>query len=181
MLAVDQPLSVSAGKPALYRVADTSLRLYLAVLRDVHNLSERGRSQAGFALFQNRWSSWRGRAVEPLMRASLEEAAVTGDLPWPGVQVVGGWWNRQFDPEIDLIGADRGPLASTVHFGGSLKWLNTPFETHDLRQLRRGLEQVPGFDPEHSGLVVVSRSGTQLTEDVDLVWGPEDVVNAWRP
>ncbi len=180
MLAVDQPLSVSAGKPALYRVADTSLRLYLAVLRDVHNLSERGRSQAGFALFQNRWSSWRGRAVEPLMRASLEEAAVTGDL-LAGSSGRGRLVEPAVRPEIDLIGADRGPLASTVHFGGSLKWLNTPFETHDLRQLRRGLEQVPGFDPEHSGLVVVSRSGTQLTEDVDLVWGPEDVVNAWRP
>jgi hypothetical protein len=43
VLAADQPVSTSPGKPTVYRVADTNLRLYLAILRDVHNLTRRGR------------------------------------------------------------------------------------------------------------------------------------------
>jgi hypothetical protein len=180
ILAADPPLSTASGKPALYRVADSNLRLYLAILRDVHNLAQRGRPDTGYALFQNRWSSWRGRAVEPLVRSSLEQAAVTGALPWAGVQSVGGWWNRQFNPEIDLVGVDRAPIASEIHFCGSLKWLGTPFDSRDLHQLREGARQIPGFDPERTGFVVVSRSGADLPVDaVDLLWGPNDVVAAW--
>jgi hypothetical protein len=181
ILAADQPLSTSSGKPTLYRVADTNLRLYLAILRDVHNLTRRGRPDAGYALFQNRWTSWRGRAVEPLIRTSLEQATITGALPWPDAQAVGGWWNRQFNPEIDLVGADRAPIASQIHFCGSLKWLGTPFDAHDLHQLREGARHVPGFDASQTGLLAVTRSGTNLPADaVDVVWGPDDVVTAWQ-
>jgi hypothetical protein len=181
VLAADEPLSTSSGKPTLYRVADSNLRLYLAILRDVHNLAQRGRPDAGYTVWQNRWTSWRGRAVEPLIRTSLEQAALTGALPWPDARVVGGWWNRQFNPEIDLVGADRLPVASRIHFCGSLKWLGTPFDGRDLHQLREGARQVPGFDPAHTGLLVVTRSGADLPADaVPVVWGPDDVVAAWR-
>ena len=181
-LAVDEPLSTRADKPALYRVADSNLRLYLAILRDVHNLAQRGRPDAGYAVFQNRWASWRGRGVEPLIRASLEQAALTGALPWRETQVVGGWWNRQFNPEVDLVGADRGPVASRIDFCGSLKWLGSRFDRHDLHELVEGARQVPGFDPASTGLLVVTRSGADLPPDaVELVWGPDDVVAAWRP
>lgn len=182
VLAADQPLSTTSGKPALYRVADSNLRLYLAILRDVYTLTQRGRPDAGYALFQNRWSSWRGRAVEPLVRSSLEQATVTGSLPWPQAHVVGGWWNRQFNPEIDLVGADRAPVAAQIYFCGSVKWLASPFDAHDLQQLREGARQVPGFDPDHAGLMIVTRSGVSLAADaVDVVWGPDDVVAAWQP
>jgi hypothetical protein len=181
VLAADQPLSTSSGKPVLYRVADSNLRLYLAIMRDVHNLVLRGRPDAGYALFQNRWSSWQGRAVEPLIRTSAEQATVTGALPWPDAQVVGGWWNRQFNPEIDLVGADRAPVASRIHFCGSVKWLGTPFDSHDLHHLRDGARQVPGFD-DAAGLLAVTRSGADIPAGaVDVVWGPDDVVAAWRP
>ena len=181
VLAADQPLSTNSGKPVLYRVADSNPRLYLAILRDVYNLTLRGRPDAGYALFQNRWTSWRGRAVEPLIRASLEQATVTGTLPWPDAQTVGGWWNRQFNPEIDLVGADRAPIASQIHFCGSLKWLGTPFDTRDLHQLQEGARHVPGFDASRTGLIAVTRSGANLPADsVHVVWGPDDVVAAWQ-
>jgi hypothetical protein len=181
VLAADTPLSTVSGKPALYRVADSNLRLYLAILRGAHDLIQRGRPDAAFALFQNRWTSWRGRAVEPLVRASLEQAAINGSLPWPQAQAVGGWWNRRFNPEIDMVGADRAPVASRIHFCGSLKWLGTPFDAHDLRGLREGAREVPGFDASHTGLIAVSRSGVDLPADaVDVVWGPDDIVAAWQ-
>lgn len=182
VLAADQPLSTSTAKSTLYRVADSNLRLYLAILRDVYNLTQRGRPDAGYALFQKRWTSWRGRAVEPLIRASLQQATATGTLPWPDAHAVGGWWNRQFNPEIDLVGADRAPIASHIYFCGSLKWLETPFDTHDLHKLHAGARHVPGFDASHTALLAVTRSGANLPADaVRVVWGPDDVVTAWQP
>jgi hypothetical protein len=183
VLAVDEPLSTHSAKPALYRVADSNLRLYLAILRSAHELVRRGRSAAAFGLVERRWASWRGRAVEPLVRESLELAAADGALPWDSVAVVGGWWNRQFDPEVGLVGADRAPVAQQTLFVGSIKWLSSAFDHHDLVELIRCARRVPGFAPGQTGLVVVSRSGLSddyVRREVDVVWGPGDVVGAWR-
>jgi hypothetical protein len=183
VLAVDEPLSTRPGRPALYRVADPSLRLYLAMLREAHELSRRGRPGTAFELVSRRWTSWRGRAVEPLVRQSLELAAAGGALPFPGVRVVGGWWNRQFDPEIDLVGADRAPVAGRIGFVGSVKWLGTPFDRPDLAALTRAAAQLPGHDPAETGTVVVSLAGTGPgvgRDAVDVVWTADDIVAAWR-
>jgi hypothetical protein len=179
VLAVDQPLSVRASKPALYRVADPSLRFYLAAGRAAHELSRRGRAAAAVSLISRRWASWRGRAVEPVIREALSLAAA--DLPWLEATAVGGWWNRAFDPEIDLIGADRAPVATKLWYAGSVKWLDHPFGSRDLAALQRGAPQVPGFDPGGTALIGVSRAGfadSALT-DLALRWLPEDVVRSF--
>jgi hypothetical protein len=183
VLAVDEPVSTRPGKPALYRISDSNLRIYLGVLRNAHELARRGQAQAAFRLVERRWPSWRGRAVGPLIRQALERAASSGDLPWPEVEGVGGWWNRRFDPEVDLVGADRVPVARRVFFVGSVKWLASAFDEHDASALNTAAVQVPGFVPGESGRVVVSRSG--VTQGVqrsrpELVWGPDDVLTAWR-
>ncbi|HEX2143590.1 MAG TPA: hypothetical protein VHG10_03680, partial [Glycomyces sp.] len=93
------------------------------------------------------------------------------------------WWNRSFNPEIDLVGADRSPVAKTIYFAGSVKWLQGPFDGRDLAALDRAAPAIPGFDPGTAGLVAVSRSGVseRLDRDrLDLVWGPEDLLDAWR-
>ena len=182
VLAVEEPLSTQPGKPALYRIADSNLRLYLAMLRAAQERARRGQAQAAYRLVERRWPAWRGRAVEPLVREALERAAVAGGLPWPDVEAVGGWWNRQFDPEVDLVGADRRPVARRVRFVGSVKWLDGPFDAHHLAALWRAAARVPGFTPGQTGLVVVSRSGTVSGPDqprVDVLWGPDELVSAW--
>jgi hypothetical protein len=183
VLAVDEPLATRPGKPALYRVADSNLRLYLGILRTVHEQARRGRSEAAFRVVERRWASWRGRAVEPLVRQSLELAALSGNLPWPETEAVGGWWNRQFELEIDLVGADRAPVAGRIFFAGSIKWLESPFDGHDLAALRRAVVQIPGYDPATTGLVVASLSGIQPdieSRSVDLLWTPRDVIDTWQ-
>jgi uncharacterized protein len=180
ILAMDEPLSIQPGRPALYRVADSNLRLYLAASRGAREQARRGRCAAAFRLFERRWTTWRGRAVEPLVRTALELAATAGDLPWPDVEVVGGWWNRQFDPEVDLVGADRAPVARRLGFAGSVKWLGTPVDNRDLTTLRLAATQIPGF---RGGLAVVSMSGLAPRLDldgVDLVWDAADLVSVWR-
>lgn len=180
VLAVDEPLSVKASKPALYRVADSSLRFYLGIGRAAHELTRRGRAARAAELIRRRWASWRGRAVEPVIREAL--AIEADNLPWPEAVAVGGWWNRAFDPEIDLIGADKFPVARRLYYAGSVKWLDRPFDGHDAAALQRGTVHVPGFEPEHTALVAVSRAGfaDSVSEAIALQWGPEDIVRAFR-
>jgi uncharacterized protein len=179
VLAIDEPLSIRATKPALYRVADTSLRFYLAIGRAAHELSRRGRAPAATTLINRRWASWRGRAVEPIIREALSLAAA--DLAWPEATAVGGWWNRAFDPEIDLIGADRTPVARKLWYAGSVKWLDHPFGGRDLAALQRGAPQVPGFDPAGTALISVSRAGFTDSAAMNLAlrWLPGDIIDAF--
>jgi hypothetical protein len=102
---------------------------------------------------------------------------------WEEVEAVGGWWNRSFNPEIDLVGADSAPIAKTIYFAGSVKWLQSPFDGRDLAALDRAAPSIPGFNPETAGLVAVSRAGVSDRIDrsrLDLVWSPEDLLDAWR-
>ncbi|TMR14866.1 ATP-binding protein [Nonomuraea turkmeniaca] len=178
VVAMNEPLSTRPGKPALYHVADSNLRLYLAALRQTQEESRRGRPEVGFRGVERRWSAWRGRAVEPLIRDSLAMAA--DGLPWPETTAVGGWWNRSFKPEVDLVGADRGPVARQVFFTGSVKWLDGEFDGHALRAMFEASAQVPGVVPGRTGTVVVSRSGMAAgVGPVDVHWGPEDIVGVW--
>jgi hypothetical protein len=101
------------------------------------------------------------------------------------LEAVGGGdrTHANIDPEVDLVGADRAPVAQAVAFVGSVKWLAGPFDHHDLAALTRAAPLVPGFTAGSTGLVVASLSGmsSDLGRDaVDLVWGPERMVSAWR-
>lgn len=179
VLAIDEPLSVKAGKPALYRVADSNLRFHLAIGRAAHELTRRGRPAPAATLIRRRWASWRGRAVEPLIREALSLAA--SDLAWPEATAVGGWWNRAFDPEIDLTGADRAPVARKLYYVGSVKWHDQPFDGRDLTALQRGAVAVPGWEPGDTALVAASRAGfaDRAAGQLALRWQPSDVVNAF--
>ncbi|ROP37227.1 hypothetical protein EDD40_2527 [Saccharothrix texasensis] len=181
VLAVDHPLSTKPGKPALYRIADSNLRFYLPIGRAVQEQARRGRPHIGARVLQRQWTSWRGRAVEPLIREALELAGQAGELSWPETAAVGGWWNRQHNPEIDLVGADRSPVAGRIDFAGSIKWIGSTFNRHDLETLRHSANHVLGYEAGRSGLVVVALSGADIdTDDVDLVWGPEEIMDCWR-
>ena len=179
VLAADRPLSVRGGKPILYRIADSNLRFYLGIGRAAQELTRRGRPSQAKALLRRRWASWRGRAAEPLIREALSLAAE--DLPWPEATAVGGWWNRAFDPEVDLIGADRAPAAGTIYYAGSVKWLSRPFNETDLATLQRGAMAVPGFDPAQTALIAVSPSGLtgNASERLALCWDARDVIAAF--
>jgi uncharacterized protein len=179
VLAADEPLSVRAGKPMLYRVADSNLRFYLAIGRAAQEWSRRGRPAPAKALLRRRWASWRGRAVEPVIREALSLSA--SDLPWPEAIAVGGWWNRAFQPEIDLVGADRAPVAREIYYVGSVKWLDRAFDDHDFAALQRDAIAVPGFEPGRTCLAAVSCAGAArgVSRQLALCWGPRDVVAAF--
>ncbi|MEU6584675.1 DUF234 domain-containing protein [Nocardia sp. NPDC046763] len=179
IVAADLPLSTKPDtKNKRYRIADSYLRFWLAFLQRGIPLIERGRGDLALERIERSWTTWRGRAVEPVIRESL--VRLLPNARWPETEAVGGWWNRQNNPELDLIGADREPIAGAVHFIGSIKWLeDRPFDSHDYDALARGVLAVPGarFD---TPLVAVSRSGVHGDLPVAAHWGPEDLLRAWQ-
>jgi len=154
------PLSTNASRDKRYIVADTHLRFWLSFLGPYLPEIERGRGDQTLARIEKSWTSWRGRAVEPVVRESLRRLPDRA-LP-PGTQVIGGYWTRSNNPEIDLVGADREPVAKTITMVGSIKWQdNRPFDAHDLAALLAHRSALPGAGDD-TPLVAVSRTAARV-------------------
>ena len=179
VVAVDQPLSTRLdAKNKRYRIEDTYLRFWLGFLEQAVGYVERGRGDVALRRIERDWSAWRGRAVEPIVRASVQR--LLPDEAWPDVVEVGGWWNRQNNPEIDLIGTPDAPVARSVEFAGSIKWHeNRSFTADEFGELARSATVVPGV-ADSTPLVAVSRCGFDPGLSLAAAWTPEDLVNAWR-
>jgi hypothetical protein len=108
-------------------------------------------------------------------------ARAAGDIAQPAQGIaaapaIGGYWTRSNDVDIDIVGADREPVASQLLFLGSVKWLETgQFDEHDLVALQRHRGRVTG-DPVP--LIAVSRSCVSTTH-ADAAFTPEDLIAAW--
>jgi uncharacterized protein len=169
------PVSLHPSKERRYRIADPYLRFWLTFLAPHMVEIERMRGDLTLGRIKENWSSWRGRAVEPLIRESL--ARLLPDDQLPAAPVVGGYWTRKNDVEIDLVGADRGPVAKDLLFLGSIKWLdNSRFDGRDLAVLQRHRSLLTD-DP--IPLVAVSRNGVTAS-GLDAVYGPADLLAGWN-
>ena len=136
---------------------------------------ERRRGDITLGRIRSGWGAYRGRAIEPLVREAL--ARLLPDDQLPAAAVVGGYWTRTNEVEIDLVGADRSPVATSLIFAGSIKWHDrTTFDRHDEAILMRQRAQLTG-DPVP--LVAVSRSGFD-SPAVDARYGPDDLIRAWQ-
>ncbi|WP_225849869.1 DUF234 domain-containing protein [Streptomyces sp. HPF1205] len=179
VVAVDTPLSTRPGdRDRRYRVADPYLRFWLAFLERGISEVERGRGARLAETVERGWTSWRGRAIEPVVREAL--ARLLPDDRWPDTAEVGGWWPRTNNPEVDLVGTDRAAPARAVHFVGSIKWHeNAAFDSHDFAALARDALAVPGATAA-TPLIAVSRTGTAAPGPAAL-YGPTDLIRAWQP
>ncbi|MGW7685167.1 ATP-binding protein [Kribbella sp. NPDC054772] len=170
------PLSTRPSKETRYYIADPHLRFWLAFLGPYLAEIERGRGDLTLTRIRTSWPSWRGRAIEPVVRESLLRLRADG-LP-DGTGTVGGYWTRTNDPEIDIVAADRGPVAQRITAVGSIKWLERKrFDARDLARLLVHRSQLPGAD-ESVPLVAVSRAGVAV-DGVQAVT-PEQLLTAWQ-
>ncbi len=178
VIAVDEPLSSRpAPKERRYRVADPFLRFWLAFVRTALPEVERGRGDLALRTVEHSWPSWRGKAIEPVVRTALHR--LLPDDRFPSANVVGGWWNRINNPEVDLVATESTKDGASVVFVGSIKWRErSTFDTADLAALARDASLVPGATAS-TPLVAVSRSGASV-QDLAVVWTPSDLLDAWR-
>lgn len=174
VVVADRPLSTKPSKETRYRVADAYLRFWLHFVEPHREELARGRSDRVLSRIDSGWTSWRGRAIEPVIRESLLRLQ-PGDEPL----TIGGYWTRTNEVEVDLIGADRSPVARKIIFVGSVKWLERrPFDHRDLAALVAHRDRVPGADMD-TPLVVVSRAGSKVGDGVAHTYGPTDLLAAW--
>lgn len=181
-IAAEVPLSVKPSKETRYRITDSYLRFWLHLLQPVLGAVQRGRGDRAVRRVLAGWSAWRGRAVEPLVRESLARLVPDEEAGWanPDWAVeVGGYWTRTNDVEIDLVGADRGPVAKRVGYLGSVKWHETaPITRKDFTALAGVAGRVPGVT-EETPFVGVSRVRGE-PGPWSAVYSAEDLVDAWR-
>jgi AAA+ ATPase superfamily predicted ATPase len=170
----DLPLSTRPSKDRRYRIADPYLRFWLRFLGPSMAEIERGRGDLSLHRIRRDWTTWRGRVVEPLIREAL--ARRLPDDPLPAAPAIGSYWTRTNDIEIDIVGADRAPIAGRLLFVGSIKWLErSPFDEHDFADLLRHRAALT-TDPLPT--VAVSRSGFSC-DGLQATYGPQDLIEAW--
>ena len=132
------------------------------------------RGDLALAAVKEHWDSWRGQVIEPTLRESLARLLPAQGVP--AAPAVGAYWTRSHDVQVDIVGADREPIARRLLFLGSIKWRErSPFDDHDLVALQRHRALLTD-DPVP--LIAVSRSGTRAT-GLNASFEPSDLLGAW--
>ncbi len=176
-----RPLSTAASRDTRYEIVDPFLRFYMRFIDRYRGEIERGRGRVVASLILRDWSTYRGKAIESIVRRSLEE--MIPDARLGDAMAVGAYWTADHATEVDLVGADRrDPPAGRVSFIGSIKWLGARKVTRaDHAALLRSAARVPGADPATTRTVAVSRLGADAdaTRLFDVVLDADDVLAAW--
>lgn len=177
VVAADEPLSTRrASKDRRWRIADPSLRFWLAFVEPALNEVDRGQPELAMDRVRRGYESWRGRAIEPVVRSALER--LLPDPQWPSTGQVGGWWPRSNSPEIDLVGTDARP-AQEVTFVGTIKWRNSAtLGGADIDALASAARAVPGVD-DRTPLVAVSGRRRTTSSRLRQCWTAQDLIHAW--
>lgn len=166
----------SSNKVPRYAITDPYLRFWLRFVQSGIELIARGRSDLAVARIEEGWGAYRGRAIEPLVQASIERM-----LPDPQLgdaRFVGAFWTKDNRVEVDLVGGREPGRAKTVDFVGSIKWRDRgQFGRDDLAGLHQARARVPGAGPG-TRLVGVSRAGFSVP-GLDAAFDPQALVAAW--
>lgn len=159
-----------------YVVSDSYLRFWLRFVGDATDMIDRGRGELVVADMLRSWPTFRGRAIEPTIRAAIER--MLPDPRFDAARHVRGFWNRSGTVDVDLVGGDRIPTARTIGFVGSIKWReDRPFDRRDAAALIEQRPAVPGADAA-TKLVGASRRGFEPGGGLDVELGPEEIIAA---
>lgn len=176
IVVAESPLAFRPSKNKRYRITDPYLRFWLSFIAPNRALIERRRADLALEKINAGWTAWRGRVVEPLLRESLARILPAKGIP--AAAAVGSFWTRKNDVEIDVVGADREPVARELYFLGSIKWLEkASFDTHDLVALQRHRASI---SDSPLPLLALTRCGTRC-KGLDASFDAEDLLAAWRP
>lgn len=176
IVVAESSLALRPSKNKRYRITDPYLRFWLSFIAPNRALIERRRADLALEKINAGWTAWRGRVVEPLLRESLARILPAKGIP--AAAAVGSFWTRKNDVEIDVVGADREPVAREFYFLGSIKWLEkASFDAHDLVALQRHRAAI---SDSPLPLLALTRCGTRC-KGLDASFDAEDLLTAWQP
>lgn len=163
-------------KNTRYQIVDPYLRFWLRFIGPYIDEIDRGRSDLLLRRIETSWTTFRGLAVEHLIREAVER--MLPDPAFGDAGYVGGYWTRSNSVEVDLVGASDPERPPRIAFIGSIKWReDRRFGRRDTGALIARRKDVPRTD-DQTKLVGVSRSGFDRSS-LDVELGPEEIVGAW--
>lgn len=175
VLEIEHPAGAKATtRQRRYRITDPYLRFWFSFVEPHLANIARGRGDVALGAFDSGWSSWRGLAIEPVVRDAVLRLAPS--IPaLAQVTDAGPWWNRDNSVEVDLVAS----TGSTVEALATITWRERRRVTAgEVRHLASARSVVP-----HAGgarLVVVCPAGTEPSTDADVVLDASDLLQAWR-
>ena len=175
VVAIDIPVGAPAkSKLRRYRIVDPYLRFWFRYCRPHLADMARGRADLAVARFERDFASWRGMAIEPVVREAVSRLAAT-DPRLNGVERVGAWWDRTSQHEFDVVGASRD---GTVALLGSVKWrAGRPISSAEARALAAGRAVVPRA--AGARLLAVCPAGALDDAEMDVVLGADELIAAF--
>lgn len=181
VVAGRRPLSTAASRDTRYEITDPYLRFYMRFIDRHRGEIERARGRVVAPIILRDWPTYRGKAIEALIRAALDE--MIPDQRLGGAAAVGAFWTNDNRVEVDLVGADRrDPPAKRIAFVGSIRWRERrQVNKTDHAALVGQAMRIPGMDPARTATVAVSRLGAnaQARNAFDVVFDADDILGAW--
>jgi len=175
IVSATTPLSTKPSDEKRYVIADPYLRFWLHFIEPAMAEIDRGRGDRVHESIRAKWSTYRGRAVEPLVREAI--ARMLPDTRFGDAKYVGGYWTRKNIPEVDLVGVPA-EKPRRVSFIGSVKWRDdSPFEDRDVHELSGTMSAIPGTDG-NTLLVGVTRARVDA-KGLNIALLPQDLIGAW--
>lgn len=176
IVAVDYSGGRLDGRLKRYRIADPYLRFWFRFVEPQLRNIEIGRPDLAVTAFRRSWPSWRGKAIEPIVREAVLRLAPGMQGPLAAIESVNPWWERSGTHEFDLVGAGHDGLPVVA---GSIKWRqNQPFNDRDLAKLATARSLIP--HAERAGLIAVTLHGVTPGVSVDMVLDAADLLAAWQ-
>jgi AAA+ ATPase superfamily predicted ATPase len=177
IVAIDLPACGKSGRLKRYRIADSYLRFWFRFIEPHLRNIEVGRGDLALRSFRGSWPTWRGKAIEPLVREAVLRLAPTLPAPYEAIESVGGWWDRTGAHEYDLLGCSATGAPVAV---GSVKWRErSQFDARDLAELANARAVIPRAGA--ANLLAVAPRGARPGVPADLVLDAEALLAAWRP
>ena len=142
------PFAGNQTKLSRYTIADPYLRFWLAFIAPNLPLIERRRGDLLLTRIMDGWSTFRGHAIEPIVRASIER--MLPDERLGDANFVSAYWTRTNDPEVDLVGHAESYRPKSAAFLGSIKWReDAPFSRQDAAALAAAAHTSPTHQQHH--------------------------------
>ncbi len=143
-------------KLSRYTIADPYLRFWLRFIGPNLPLIERRRGDLAVRRVMDGWNTYRGHAIEPIVRACIER--MLPEERFGDANFLGAFWTRTNNPEVDLVGSDDDRRPTSAEFVGSIKWRDKS------ALLTRGRHAAGGCDHTSSARKRGYPAGGSLTE-----------------
>lgn len=175
LIAIEHPAGAkSTTRQRRYRITDPYLRFWFRFVEPHLANIARGRADVALNAFDAGWQSWRGTAIEPVVREAVVRLAPSIAGLEPTVDVA-PWWNRDSSVEVDVVASSR----DAVEAMGTVKWRDRRRVTAaEVRSLSAARSLVPRAGAAR--LLVVCPAGAEPSSGADLVLTADDLLSAWR-